>query len=173
VTVETLWSLSNAELARVLATGHPIDAAALTGSFRGVSLGLPAWVDRIAWKVFRKVFVRGSAGVEGYNVRLVQSPGLAPVSGRAAAQQVRGRDRTFGPFRVTALPAAAPFGCRAGVLLDYGAAHPVWHPLARLRDPLVAVVPGSTDLLLGASYLALGAGVRTPSFFTLEREPGE
>jgi hypothetical protein len=56
------------------------------------------------------------------------------------------------------------------VLLDYGAAHPAWHPLARLRDPVVAVEAGSVDLLLGASWLDLGARIRTPSFFTLERE---
>ena len=40
-----------------------------------------------------------------------------------------------------------------------------------VRDALVAVNPGSTDLLLGALYLELGGKrARTPSFFTLERE---
>ncbi|MEZ4315095.1 MAG: hypothetical protein R3F14_44340, partial [Polyangiaceae bacterium] len=62
------------------------------------------------------------------------------------------------------------FHCKAGLLLDYGARHPAYHPLARLRDPIVAVREGSVDLLLGATYLAIGGGVKTPSFFTLERE---
>jgi hypothetical protein len=58
-----------------------------------------------------------------------------------------------------------------GVVLDYGLAHPALHPMARLRDPVVALREGSSDLLLGASYLSLGGRlVATPSYFTLERE---
>jgi hypothetical protein len=45
------------------------------------------------------------------------------------------------------------------------------HPLARTRDVVVAIDEDG-DLLLGALYLELGFGsLRTPSFFTLEREP--
>ena len=40
-----------------------------------------------------------------------------------------------------------------------------------MRDPIVAVNPGSADLLLGWSYLDLGrVQVGTPSFFSLERD---
>jgi hypothetical protein len=154
VSPERLRAASAAALAAALASGHPIEPRALVGSYRGVSLGLPDWVDRLAWKEFRKEFWEGVAGVEGHNVRIegVREP------------------VTFGPFVVRELPSGEPFGCRAGVLLDYGPTHPRWHPLGRLRDPLVALEPGSVRLLLGASYLQLGASLRTPSFFLLERE---
>ena len=56
-----------------------------------------------------------------------------------------------------------------GVLLDYGAVRR-WQSTSPLRDPLVAVNPGSAELLLGWSYLELpGAQLPTPSFFSLRR----
>ena len=171
LTREDLWRMSGAELAAVLASGHPIDLALLRGPFRGVSLGLGGLVERLTWKTFRKRFwLDEQAGeIVGHNERLLQSGVASPPEPRRDA---RGDPVTFGPFLVRALPPdGTPFQCRAGVLLDYGARHPAWHPLARMRDPLVAVNEGSADLLLGASYLALGGGVRTPSFFTLEAEP--
>jgi hypothetical protein len=158
--------LPRVELARLLAAGHPVDPAALAGAdYRGTALGLPAFVERLTWKVFRKVFRHAAGGgVVGHNVRLDQRT-QAPLLDRA------GEPITFGPYRVSPLPAnGMPFACRAGVLLDYGAARPALHPLARLRDPLVALNPGSVDLLLGATYLALGPlALKTPSFFVLER----
>jgi hypothetical protein len=64
-----------------------------------------------------------------------------------------------------------PPGCEVGVLLDYGAGHPPWHPLGRLRDPVVALEADSASRLLGWSYLSLGSRrAPTPSFFLLERE---
>jgi hypothetical protein len=166
---EALWAMSNEELARQLAAGFPLDEAALVGSYRGVSLGLPRIVERLTWTTFRKSFHRGEDGrVRGHNVRLEQRGRTGP----AIAQRRAGREITFGPFVVRAPDLdGGPFGCTTGVLLDYGGANPAFSPLARLRDPLVAVNEGSTALLLGASYLAIGRrGVRTPSFFTLERE---
>jgi hypothetical protein len=164
VKVETLWNLPKAELARVVAQGHPIPREQLRGAYRGVSLGLPTWVDRVAWKVFRKVFEPDG---RGYNVRVRQPAAMVPV----AEAEPLVADRTFGPFAVTELPDETPFGCRAGLLLDYGATHPVWHPMAAGRDVVVAVNEGSAELLLGAMYLQVGLRARTPSFFTLEREP--
>ena len=38
-----------------------------------------------------------------------------------------------------------------------------------LRDPMVALAPGSTERLLGWSYLDLGFALPTPSYFLLER----
>jgi hypothetical protein len=170
VDVKALWGMSNAELAAILADGHPIAPEALCGSYRGISLGLPAWVDKVAWKAFRKVF-RSEDGVVGHNVRLRPPARIVPIDEEPAEPLLsRGQPVTFGPFRVRALPADDPFGCRAGLLLDYGAMHPPWHPLGLLRDPLVAVLPGSSALLLGASWLQVGLAMRTPSFFTLERE---
>lgn len=166
--------MSRDELARVLAEGFPLDLADLRGPYRGVSLGLGAVIERLSWKTFRKRFwvdpVTGD--VVGHNERLAQTGvDAAPEPTRDR----RGEPITFGPFRVVPLPpGGTPFRCRAGLLLDYGAKHPAWHPLARMRDPLVAVNEGSTELLLGASYLDVPFGsLRTPSYFTLEREaPG-
>jgi hypothetical protein len=171
LTREVLWRLSVRELAGVLAAGHAIDLEALQGNYRGVSLGLPAIVERMTWKTFRKTFRRdkGSGKLVGHNVRMRQTG----VFGPSEPERRNGDDVTFGPYEVVELPSSGtPFRCRAGVLLDYGARHPAWHPLARVRDPLVAVNVSDATLLLGATYLALGAlETRTPSFFSLEREP--
>ena len=155
-----------AELARLLAEGPPIDPASLADAdYQGTSLGLPAFVEKLTWKTFRKVFRRGRDGaVIGHNVRIDQRSGEPQRDGR-------GSPITFGPYEVAPLPVGGtPFRCRAGVLLDYGAAHPRLHPLGLVRAPLVALDPGSADLLLGATFLALGPlHVRTPSYFLLER----
>ena len=171
MTREDLWRMTRADLAAVLSAGHAIDLATLPGSYRGVSLGLGALLERATWKTFRKRIWRAPATSDlvGHNERLLQTGTDAPPEPQ---RDRKGTPITFGPFLVRPLPAdGTPFHCRAGVLLDYGARHPLWHPLARLRDPLVAVNEANPDLLLGASYLALGGAVRTPSFFTLEREP--
>lgn len=173
--VETLWAASARDLAQIMAEGHPIAPRSLVGSYRGVSLGLPSFVDQIAWKVFRKCFLADPDHpdqVIGHNVRVVQQSSLVALAGSSPPEAMmrRGRPLHFGPFAVVSLPGPTPFRCRAGLLLDYGATHPFWHPLARLRDPVVSLRAGSVDLLLGASYLQVGVSLRTPSYFTLERE---
>lgn len=175
-----LWAMSRAALAGVAAGGHPIDPERLAGAaYRGVSLGLPVWLDRALWKVFRKRFDRDSADpdvVVGHNVRVEQpAPGaLAPLGVDAGPEPLRraGRPIVFGPFRVVHQTGPNPAGTRAGLVLDYAATHPTWHPMARVRDVLVAIAADDARVLLGAMYLELG-GVKigTPSWFTLEREP--
>jgi hypothetical protein len=172
-----VWKLSRGELARALAEGFAVDVEALRGaSFRGVSLGLPGWVERLTWKQFRKVMFTDEAtgGVAGHNVRVFSRPELAALEDGAsppAPRLVNGAPEVFGPFGVRPLRAGERYPCRVGVVLDYGLAHPALHPMARLRDPVVALREGSSDLLLGASYLSLGGRlVATPSYFTLERE---
>ncbi|HVY44219.1 MAG TPA: hypothetical protein VHB21_00005, partial [Minicystis sp.] len=156
--------MSPRELRALFAAGHPVRPADLAGyAFRGVSLGLPAVVERLTWTTFQKVFVPDAtgAGVVGFNVRVEQRGTSAP----SEPLRRRGSPRRFGPFRVVG---AAD---HPGVELDYGAAASPLDPLGALRDPVVAVNAGSTDLLLGRSWLAIGpARVPTPSFFTLERE---
>jgi hypothetical protein len=144
------------ELAHALRDGAPVDVDRLAGAdFRGVSLGLPRIVERLTWKTFKKSFRRADdGGVSGFNVK------------------VEGRRGTFGPYRVRAPHSdrECPFECPRGVILDYRPTHPTWHPMATVRDVLVAV-DDSQNLFLGAMYLELaGVRVRTPSFFTLERE---
>src|SRR5690606_10705718 len=108
--------------------GHPVAPDEVAGAvYRGISLGLPSLIERLSWKTFRKVFVRDPArGVRGWNERVIQDGLTAPTRPRMRG----GRPWHFGHFAVLA--------DAGSLLLDYGAAHPAWHPLARVRDPLVA-----------------------------------
>lgn len=166
---EDLIDTPRDELARLLRAGHPIEPASLDDTtYRGVSLGLPAWAVRLSWRTFRKVFHRDplTGELRGWNQRVEQEP---PYRVRTR----RGAPWTFGHYVVRDLrPAECPIPLENGVLLDYGAAgNPRLDPTALVRDPLVALTRDSVDLLLGWTYLrVLGRSIGTPSFFALERE---
>ena len=173
---EELWGMDGDALLEVLEGGYPIEPAALDDTeYRGVSLGLPPLAEKLSWKTFRKTFHRDptTGTLCGWNVRLEQRGLDAP------DEPMRLRDgspKTFGPFEVCSTagyPMPRREGrkvwCHRGLMLDYGR-QPNRPPLKFLRDPIVAVRPGEVDLLLGWSYLDLGAlRLPTPSFFTLER----
>lgn len=166
-----LLSMSRRELLDTLRSGHPIEAAALDdSSYVGVSLGMPGWVDRLAWKTFMKTFHRDpDLGVlRGWNVRLQQDGIDAP-----PRPLERAGDRvTFGHYRVRLLVAGeAPSNVSVGLMLDYGAGgSSAWDVAGLLRDPLVALRPGDVTELLGWTYVRLlGARIPTPSFFWLRR----
>lgn len=150
VTAALGWS--GAELRRRYRAGGPVAPRDLAGrAFRGISLGLPPLVERLSWKTFAKVFVADGARVRGFNLRIVQNGDIA------------------GPYRPR--PARARFGemeARAAggrTVLDYAAANPWWHPLARARDTLVRL---DGEHLLGRAQLAIaGREIETPSFFVL------
>jgi len=169
----TAGELINADrrtLRALLASGHPIEPEALSGwRYRGISLGMPGWIDQLAWKTFVKCFVRdpGASHVRGWNVRIRQTGFGGPIEPLLR----HGEPFTFGHFRVVEPRGyRMPPGSDRGLLLDYGrGGNPALDPTSRLRDPIVALAPGSADLLLGWSYLDLGVLVPTPSFFTLER----
>ena len=169
----TAGDLINADrptLRALLASGHPIDPDALAGwRYRGVSLGMPGWIDQLAWKTFVKVFYRdpGAPFVRGWNVRIRQTGFGGPIEPLLRA----GEAFTFGHFRVVAPRGhRMPPGSDGGLLLDYGlGGNSLLDATTRLRDPIVALEAGSAELLLGWSYLDLGVLVPTPSFFTLER----
>jgi uncharacterized tellurite resistance protein B-like protein len=164
-------ALGRSELAAALDAGHPIDPDALADQvYRGVSLGLPELVDRLAWKTFAKAFHRDpQRGVlRGWNLRLEQQG----VTGPIVPKQRRGHDFHFGHFVVK--PAADYAMLRPlehALLLDYGLGGNARLDVVRfIRDPIVAVDAGDARLLLGWTYLDV-AGLRlpTPSYFTLER----
>lgn len=166
-----VWAMGPTEWRALLRDGHPIDPDALAGwTYRGTSLGMPEIVDRVTWKIFQKCFHRdaSSGAVRGWNVRLEQDREPSEPQ-----RDRRGVPVTFGHFLVVpARDRGVPHGFDRGLLLDYGGfgTRPL-DPLSRLRDPLVALRAGDTDLLLGWSYLAVvGRTIDTPSFFTLERE---
>ena len=172
LTLDDLLALDRAGLRRTLATGHDIDPCALDDTeYRGVSLGLPGFIERLTWKTFQKVFHRDpeTGALRGWNVRIEQRGLDAP-----SVPRLRGGEPVmFGHYEVVEAPGnRSPIRCDHGLLIDYGRGqNGRFDPMSRLRDPIVAVNPGSVDLLLGWSYVDLGVStVGTPSFFALVRE---
>jgi hypothetical protein len=160
IAIEDLLRMDRAGLARLLHDGHPIDPRALDDTeYRGISLGLPAFIERLTWKTFKKVFCRDGERLRGWNVRMKQN-GIAgpfePLMKRGAF--------TFGHFEVVA--------CDGRLDLDYGRGHNgALDPLRALCDPLVSLEAGSVELLLGRSDVGIGTlRFATPSYFCLERD---
>jgi len=168
---DELLSLSQPELMALLRGGHPVDAAALADTrYRGISLGLPGWLESLTWKKFSKCFAAAGEGrIRGWNLRTVQDGLSSPWT---PMKRKDGSLKTFGFFEV--VPAAEHSvhrGLEHGLLIHYGlGGNRAMDPVCRLRDPLVALNAGDPSLLLGWTYLDLGLGLRlgTPSFFSLE-----
>ena len=166
-----LLDLGKGDLMELLRGGHPIDRADLANTcYRGISLGLPGWVEALTWKKFGKCFAATDDGsIRGWNLRIVQDGLDAPWTAMRCSD---GTPRTFGYFEV--VPAAehpVHLGLDSGLLIHYGrGGNGRFDPVGRLRDPLVALNPGDSTVLLGWSYVDLGLGIRlgTPSFFSLE-----
>jgi hypothetical protein len=168
--LDVLRTLKPRGLRALLNAGHPIEANALDDTaYRGVSLGLPHWVEALAWTTFMKTFHRDpdTAVLRGWNVRLKQT-GL---DGEVEPQRRRNGDRrAFGHFHVVDPTDHGPPHGGQGLLIHYGLGqNGLLDPTRFLRDPIVALAPGSTERLLGWSYLDLGFAVPTPSYFLLER----
>jgi len=174
VNAETIHRMGPEGWVDLLEAGHPIAEDELAGhEYRGVSLGLPAVIEKLTWKKFRKAFHREGGALRGWNVRLEQN-GL---EGPDRPKRRRGEPFTFGHFAVRPLAGyrlgryrGRPVEVPEGLMLDYGLGANGLDPIRFLRDPIVALRPGDATLLFGWSYLDLGIRrVPTPSFFTLER----
>jgi hypothetical protein len=164
--------MSRRELSEVMRGGSAIDPERLVGwAYRGVSLGLPAFVERLSWKTFAKTFVRRADGsVGGYNVRVVQAPLTFPAEPPEPQRTKAGAPVTFGPYGVERFdPARHRAPCTEGLVLDYSKGEGARGVMSLMRDPITAVSPGDAELLLGWMYADIGLKVPTPSFFTLER----
>lgn len=164
-----IHALSRRELMQILRAGHPIDERALEDTeYKGTSLGLPGFVERLTWKKFKKVFHRDpeSGWLRGWNVRLEQNALEEP----CIPKTKNGAAVTFGHYRVVSPEGhRVPAGCDRGLLIHYGlGGNRALDPMRRVRDPIVAVRAGDPTLLLGWSYVDLGLLLGTPSFFTLE-----
>jgi hypothetical protein len=168
--VAVVLSLSRAALRERMRAGFPVARDCLADTaWLGVSLGLPRWAERLSWKTFSKCFVcqPGTGALTGFNVRLRQDGiGAEPVPMRR-----NGRAITFGHFEVVATPPAGPGSdLPEGLTLDYGrGGNGWWNPISLLRDPIVALGPEPGAPMLGWSWLALGSGIGTPSYFVLSR----
>jgi hypothetical protein len=159
MTIDELLDARPRDLERAMVGGHPFDPAELDGAvYRGISLGLPAWIERLTWKKFAKGFRRDGGGrLRGWNQRIVQDGLDQPWRPKLR----RGRPVIFGHFEVVT-------DDRGGVVLDYRGAELA---LRAVRDPLVALHAGSIDVLLGRSLLDVGVTtLGTPSYFVLQRD---
>ena len=156
--IQRFLAMTGPELARALRQGHPIEPTALDDSrYRGISLGLPRLIEALTWKTFEKTFHRdpSSGRLRGWNVRLEQTGWHE----EPTPKRRRGQPFTFGHYLVReGHPLILDYGSRRNFRLD---------PTRLVRDPLVAVDEGSVDWLLGRSDLA--GGLKTPSYFLLER----
>jgi hypothetical protein len=171
-TARSLRNASRAELRERIATGHPVDAAAIEGwAYRGTSLGLPRFAERLTWKTFQKTFWRDPASgrLLGWNVRLEQDGVDAP----SRPKMRDGRPVTVWHYEV--IPPAgvrAPRGFDRGLIIDYSRGrNPRFDAIRLSRDPLVSLSPGNHDELIGVTYLSIaGLTIETPTYFTLERD---
>ena len=168
---DEFMGLTRVELMGRLQSGHAIAIDDIADwEYRGISLGMPAFVDRLAWKTFLKAFHRDEAvgGVRGWNVRLEQHG----IDGPIELMEQAGQPIRFGHYRVASLDGyVLPRPVPRGLMLDYGlGGNGAFDPTRFVRDPLVALEDGSVERLLGWSYVDV-AGLRlgTPSFFLLER----
>ena len=167
MTEADLLPLPRRALRERLLAGRPVDPRSLEGfAFRGTTLGVPAFVERLSWKTFQKAFWLDprTGRLLGWNVRLEQD-------GVDAPSRPRRRDghpdcRWF--FEV--LPSRGLGGLDTA-LIDYARGpNPALDPMRWVKDPLVAVGPGD-DLLLGVSWVVAGRWcVETPTYFSLRRE---
>ncbi|MBX3183578.1 MAG: hypothetical protein KIT72_05600 [Polyangiaceae bacterium] len=172
LTIEDLRAMRPSELAELLARGYSIEASELEDTeYNGVSLGLPRLIERLTWTKFIKTFHRDpqSGKLRGWNVRVVQTPLSDP---RWEPQLEKdGSPKSFGHYEVRELgDYQVPSALTRGLMIDYAPGASSLSPMSRLRDPIVALEPGHTELLLGWSYLDLGgARLKTPSYFALLR----
>ncbi len=158
-----LLKASRTELMRVFSRAQPVRPDAIADyRYRGISLGLPGWVERLTWKKFAKSFARHADGsIRGWNERIVQDGLDAPWR-----TQLRGGEPWhFGWFGV--VPCAGSDDCE----IDYSVGTHGLSPLRRLRDPLRSLDEDS-HTLLGYSLVDIGLGKRlsTPSWFALYRD---
>jgi hypothetical protein len=157
-TIAEIRAMSGAALAETMASGRAVDPSTVEGwVYRGTSLGLPRWIERLTWTKFAKAFHRdpGASHVRGWNIRIEQDELDRPWRPRMR----RGRSVTFGKFTVRE--------STGGVVLDYGTNGGV---LGALRDPLFSL-DARGDVLIGRSLVQLGpASIPTPSYFLLERD---
>ncbi len=170
--LDDLMRMNRRELEVTLAGGFPLSSEALEGKvYRGVSLGLPAWMERLSWKTFQKTFYRDpeTGDLRAWNLRLEQIGLHAPSIPKTRA----GAPHTFGHYRVVPLDGArSPLPCPNGLLIHYGlGGNSRADFMSRLRDPIVALEEGNPELVFGWTYVDLGIKqLKTPSFFLLTLE---
>ena len=118
--IEDLNPMSGRQLGELMAAGHPIDLDQLADrEYRGISLGIPGWVEKLAWKTFKKVFHREpeTGKLRGWNVRMQQT-GL---HGECIPIDRKGQPKTFGHYEVVPRDAThrPTRPCEHAAFIDY------------------------------------------------------
>jgi hypothetical protein len=174
ITLDDLLAMSNDDLFAIVARGTPLDLEALADtSYTGIDLSMPTWFHRLMWKSFRKTFHRDpDTGVlRGWNVKVEQTGWDTPP---APKRDRGGQPLTFGHYEVRpAVGLRFPRKWQGGHYLDYRAAGNRFGDIpARMGYcPLVAVNPGSPELLLGWEVFNFwGLLVPIRDFWVLRRE---
>ena len=169
---KSLRTASRKELRQHIALGHRVDPKAIEGfAYRGTSLGLPGFVEKLTWKTFQKTFHRDEATgrLVGWNVRLHQD-GL---DAKSRPLTKDGRPVCVWNYEVIE-PVGVPMprGFDRGLIIDYSRAkNPTFDTIRLMKDPLVSLSPDHCDELIGVSYAVIGGVcIETPTYFTLERE---
>ena len=171
-TCRDLRNASTRVLREHIVHGFPVDPTQIEGwAYRGTSLGLPSFVEKLSWKTFQKTFYRDprSQRLLGWNVRLEQDGIDAPSRPKIR----RGEPITEWNFEVSDPSPEVPMPCGfdRGLVINYARAPNPMGPMQFIKDPLVALSPGNADHLIGVSYLVIkGRCIETPTYFTLERE---
>lgn len=171
--LQELYRSPVSTLEAILRNGTPPPFEDLIGwEFNGANVGVLPGLLGI--RKFRKGFYQGPPRVphgpepfiQGYNVPVQQNgidqPWIALPS--------ESSPRRFGFYRVYRASQNPRFQHYPhALLLDYGLGRNGATPPALLRDYLVQAHPGSSDLLVGKAYLALGPVTLPAGFFVLQR----
>lgn len=174
LSLDDVLAMDAAQLHAIVAAAAPLDLDALADTaYTGIDLSLPAWMHKLLWRTFRKTFHRDpETGVlRGWNVKVEQVGWQAPPP---AKRDAAGRALTFGHYEVrSARGLAFPRGWQGAQYLDYrfaGNRLADW-PARAGYCPLVAVNPGSMELLLGWEiFRVAGVAVPLPDYWLLRRE---
>jgi hypothetical protein len=140
--------------------------------FNGLNVGPFAGALGLNRK-FRKGFYQGPARaprgpepfIQGYNIPIVQDGAERPHRAKPS-DEAPGRFAFYRAYGAAQSPRFNRYP--QALLLDYSLGGDAWPPPV-LRDYLVQVHPGSSELLLGYACLALGPITLPGGFFVLER----
>lgn len=165
-------ALSQAKLEELFRTSKGPELAAISGrEFNGYNLTVMA--ELIGVRKFRKGFfdpdghLSSRGEIEGYNIPIRQNKVDQPWQGKPSDADAK----RFG-FYIVAPAARDPKHNRYAnaLLLHYGNSprNAFYRPERMLRDYLVQVNEGSSDLLLGKAYFDIGVATVPANFFVLK-----
>lgn len=178
--LKELDGLSKKELESILVNGEAPPEATLSGHiYRGLNVGLLArlgGVQKFAKGFFKSQVSEDGTYYFGYNVAVRQNGAgrewsLKEKKVRTDAGQFAKDLNRFGYYRVYPVRAEEKDNKYPNaLLLNYGTSlNSSVSPTRVLRDYLVCVEPGNTDLLLGKAYFKLGPARILAGYFLLEK----